>query len=54
VIARPGWGGWGWPIAAGVAAGVAANTWDYGYDQCSFWNGFAWVNACYQPYEEQA
>jgi hypothetical protein len=31
-------------------AGIAASSWDYGYDQCVFWNGFAWVNACDQPY----
>jgi hypothetical protein len=53
---RGGWGGrgWGWPVAAGVAAGaIAASTWDYpyaGYDQCVFWNGYGWVNGCYQSY----
>jgi hypothetical protein len=53
---RGGWGGWGWPVAAGVVAGVAAaSAWDYGYpyggyNQCYFWNGFGWVNSCYQPY----
>jgi hypothetical protein len=52
---RRGWG-WGWPVAAGVAAGVvAANAWDWGYpyggyDQCVVWNGFTWVNSCNQAY----
>ncbi|MGY8709424.1 hypothetical protein RAD16_27095 [Bradyrhizobium sp. 18BD] len=51
---RGGWGGWGFPIAAGVAAGIAASSWDYGYpyagyDQCLFWDGFTWVNGCDQP-----
>jgi hypothetical protein len=55
---RGGWGGWGWgwPVAAGVAAGVAAATWEdgyypyAGYSQCLFWNGYTWVNGCYQSY----
>jgi len=49
---RRGWG-WGWPVAAGLAAGaIAASTWDYPYadDGCVFWNGFTWVNGCYQSY----
>jgi hypothetical protein len=62
---RPGWGGgwrggwgrggwgWGWPVAAGIATGVAlAAPWGWGYGgDCTYWNGFAWVNACgYGPY----
>jgi hypothetical protein len=65
---RPGWGGgwrggwgggwgggggWGWPIAAGIATGVAlAGPWGWGGGSCTYWNGFAWVNACvgYGPY----
>jgi hypothetical protein len=52
---RGGWGwGWGWPVAAGVAAGaIAASAWDYPYadqEQCVFWNGYRWVNGCYQSY----
>jgi hypothetical protein len=59
---RPGWGGgwrggwggwgWGWPVAAGVAAGVAlAGPWGYDYGgDCTYWNGYGWVNACYGPY----
>ena len=50
---RPGWGwGWGWPVAAGVGLGIAAATapWGWGYGgSCTYWNGFAWVNACYGP-----
>ena len=30
--------------AARVAAAYA------GYDRCLFWNGFGWVNGCYQRY----
>lgn len=63
---RPGWGvgwrrgwggggwGWGWPVAAGIATGVAlAGPWGWGYgSDCTYWNGFAWVNACgYGPYD---
>jgi hypothetical protein len=60
-VVRPGWGGgwrggwggggwgWGWPVAAGVAAGVAlGGPWGWGYgNDCTYWNGYAWVNACY-------
>jgi len=55
---RGGWGrwgggwGWGWPVAAGVGLGIAAATapWGWGYGgSCTYWNGFAWVNACYGP-----
>jgi len=57
-IARPGlrvgWGGWGvrrgwgwgWPVAAGIAAGVATAGWGYG-SSCLAWNGYGWVNVCY-------
>jgi hypothetical protein len=51
--ARGGWG-WGWPVAAGIATGVAlAAPWGWGYgDDCTtYWDGFAWVNTCgYGPY----
>jgi hypothetical protein len=30
----------------GIAA--AATTYGY-YDSCTTWNGYAWVNVCYQP-----
>jgi hypothetical protein len=48
-VGRPGWRrnwwGWGWPIAAGVAVGA------YGYgDACLRWDGYQWINVCYQPY----
>jgi hypothetical protein len=23
---------------------------DYSYSQCQYWNGYHWVNTCYQPY----
>ena len=55
---RGGWGrwgggwGWGWPVAAGVGLGIAAATapWGWGYGgSCTYWNGFAWVNACSGP-----
>jgi hypothetical protein len=40
--------GWGWPLAAGLGIAAAATT--YGYsDSCTTWNGYAWVNVCYQP-----
>ena len=44
---RPGWGyyGWGWPVAAGVAVGVAS-----AYGSCLRWDGYQWVDVCYQPY----
>jgi hypothetical protein len=53
---RPGWRGWGWPVAAGVAAGVVlAAPWGYyGYGgDCTYWDGYGWVNACYGygPYD---
>lgn len=50
---RPGWRGWGWgyPVAAGLlAAGALGYGYGYGYDQCLAWNGYTWVNICYQPY----
>jgi hypothetical protein len=54
---RAGWGGWGvrrgwgwrWPVAAGIAAGVATAGWGYG-SSCLAWNGYGWVNVCYAPY----
>jgi hypothetical protein len=45
---RRGWG-WGWPVAAGIAAGVATAGWGYG-SSCLAWNGYGWVNVCYTPY----
>jgi hypothetical protein len=62
---RPGWGvrtgwgwrrGWGWPIAAGLAIGGLGYYGypDFGYsnsNQCLAWNGWRWVNICYQPYD---
>ena len=62
-VVRPGWrgGGWGWgaPVAAGVALGIAATApWGYyggyGYPYgggCTYWDGYAWVNTCYGGYE---
>lgn len=62
---RPGYGfggRWGWPIAAGLAAGAAYGYGGYGYggygypydysdyNQCQTWNGYYWVNSCYQNY----
>jgi len=49
---RPGWG-WRWPVAAGI---VAAGAWGYpydsyaGYDNCVIWDGYQYVNSCYQSY----
>src|SRR6516225_6195149 len=45
---RRGWG-WGWPVAAGIAAGVATAGWGYG-SSCLAWNGYGWVNVCYAHY----
>ena len=55
---RRGWGGWGWPVAAGLGLGLG--TWGYynypyysAYygapysDPCLAWNGYTWVDACY-------
>jgi hypothetical protein len=44
---RRGWGGWGWglPVAAGL--GLAATAGYYG--SCWRWDGFQYVNVCYQP-----
>ena len=54
---RPGWrGGWGYPVAAGLLAAGALGYgygYGYGYDQCLAWNGYGWVNICYQPYAYQ-
>ena len=57
-VGRPGWGvagwrwrRWGFPVAAGVAALGVGYYGGYGYyDDCLIWNGYAWVNICYQPY----
>jgi hypothetical protein len=38
-----GWG-WGFPLAAGLAYG------SYGYDSCLQWDGYNWINVCYDPY----
>src|SRR5215213_5314235 len=40
--------GWGWPLAAGLGIAAAATTYGY-YNSCTAWNGYAWVNVCYQP-----
>jgi hypothetical protein len=56
-VGRPGWGvagwrwrRWGFPVAAGVAALGAGYYGGYGYyDDCLVWNGYGWVNVCYQP-----
>jgi hypothetical protein len=45
-----GWGGWGWPVAAAVGVGLGASYAGYG-DSCLAWNGFTWVNVCYQPFD---
>jgi hypothetical protein len=55
---RRGWGGWGWPIAAGLGLGLGS--WGYygypyaGYstssyygDACLAWTGYNWVDICY-------
>jgi len=66
-VGRPGmrwagrrWGGWGFPIAAGIAAAAiygAGYGYNYGYysygpgyGSCVAWDGYQYVNACYyQP-----
>ena len=49
---RPGWG-WRarWPVVAGIGLATLGY---YGYpyysgyyDQCTVWDGYAWVNTCY-------
>ncbi|HSL70918.1 MAG TPA: hypothetical protein VK864_11795 [Longimicrobiales bacterium] len=40
--------GWGFPVVAGLGI-AAATTYGY-YDSCWRWNGWDWVNVCYQPY----
>ena len=56
IAARPGWGyrrGWGWPIGAGIiAAGALGYGYPYyaGYDGCVVWDGYQYVNVCYQSY----
>jgi hypothetical protein len=42
---RRNWWGWGWPVAAGFAFGAAT-----AYSSCWQWDGYQWVNVCYQPY----
>jgi hypothetical protein len=55
-VGRPGWGyagwrrGWGWPIAAGIAAAGYYGGYYGGYDDCFAWNGYRWVNVCYSGY----
>jgi hypothetical protein len=58
---RRGWG-WGFPVAAGLAAAGAWGYYDYpsygyssdyGYssgDGCLAWNGYGWVSVC-RPYD---
>jgi hypothetical protein len=41
---RRGWG-WGFPFA-GLALAATAGY----YGSCWRWDGFEWVNVCYQPY----
>jgi hypothetical protein len=53
---RPGWGwrrgGWGWPLAAGLAIG-GLGYYSYPYyssyysDPCIAWDGYNWVDICY-------
>src|SRR5215216_3895761 len=51
---RPGWG-WRarWPVVAGIGLatlgyyGYPYYSGYYDYDQCTVWNGYAWVNTCY-------
>jgi hypothetical protein len=38
---RRGWG-WGFPLAAGLAYAS--------YDSCIQWDGYNWINVCYDPY----
>jgi hypothetical protein len=51
--------GWGFPIAAGIVAAGALGYYGYpsygygyssygGYDDCLAWDGYQWVNTCYQ------
>src|SRR5215475_3494699 len=51
---RPGWGavgrpGWGFPLAVGVGLGSYGYA-SSGYSDCLSWDGYQWVNVCYQPY----
>jgi hypothetical protein len=52
---RVAWGGWrpglrrawwGFPVAAGLGFAAAST---YAYDSCLAWDGWQWVNVCYQP-----
>jgi hypothetical protein len=36
--------GWGWPVAAGLTIAAAGY-----YGSCLRWNGWDWVNVCYEP-----
>ena len=62
VAGRPGWGrpgwahagwgrrwGWGFPLAVGVGLGYYGYASSY-YSDCLSWDGYRWVNVCYQPY----
>jgi hypothetical protein len=49
---RRGWGGWGWPVAAGLGLGFGLGypyySDYYGYsDPCAAWTGYNWINVCY-------
>jgi hypothetical protein len=46
---RRGWG-WGFPVAAGLAAASYYAYADAGYDSCLAWDGYQWVNVCYSGY----
>src|SRR5882672_7830699 len=62
VAGRPGWGrpgwahagwgrrwGWGFPLAVGVGLGYYGYA-SSDYSDCLSWDGYRWVNVCYQPY----
>jgi hypothetical protein len=46
---RRGWGGWGWGFPLAAAAIGAGYYGSYSSD-CWAWDGYQWVNVCYDPY----
>jgi hypothetical protein len=51
---RPGWAragwGWGFPLAVGLGLGYASYGYADSYNDCLSWDGYRWVNVCYQSY----